>query len=50
MSEKSDMSEINVLIVTGEVSGDRHGANLAKALKQQNPAVRLFGEIGRAHV
>jgi lipid-A-disaccharide synthase len=35
-----------ILIVTGEASGDLHGAELARALRQQEPGVRLFGMGG----
>ncbi len=41
------MSAPTILIVTGEASGDLHGANLAKALKAHAPNVRLFGVGGR---
>ena len=37
-----------ILIVTGEASGDLHGANLAKALKACDPQVSLTGIGGRA--
>lgn len=37
-----------ILIVTGEASGDLHGANLAKALKVCDPQVSLAGIGGRA--
>jgi lipid-A-disaccharide synthase len=37
-----------ILIVTGEASGDLHGANLAKALKARDPHVSLAGIGGRA--
>ncbi|CUS35206.1 Lipid-A-disaccharide synthase [Candidatus Nitrospira nitrosa] len=37
-----------ILIVTGEASGDLHGANLAKALKAQDPQVSLAGIGGAA--
>lgn len=37
-----------ILIVTGEASGDLHGANLAKALKACDPEVSLAGVGGRA--
>jgi lipid-A-disaccharide synthase len=37
-----------ILIVTGEASGDLHGANLAKALKACDPQVSLAGIGGRA--
>jgi lipid-A-disaccharide synthase len=37
-----------ILIITGEASGDLHGANLAKALKARNPDVLLAGIGGAA--
>lgn len=37
-----------ILIITGEASGDLHGANLAKALKVRNPTVTLVGVGGLA--
>lgn len=37
-----------ILIVTGEASGDLHGANLAKALRAKNPQVSLAGIGGAA--
>jgi len=37
-----------ILIVTGEASGDLHGANLAKALKTCDPSVSLAGIGGAA--
>ncbi len=37
-----------ILIVTGEASGDLHGANLAKALKSLDPTVSLVGIGGAA--
>lgn len=37
-----------ILIVTGEASGDLHGANLARALKACDPEVSLAGVGGRA--
>ena len=37
-----------ILIVTGEASGDLHGANLAKALKARDPQISLGGIGGRA--
>ena len=35
-----------ILIVTGEASGDVHGANLAKALKAMDPGLSLLGVGG----
>ncbi|BFU90036.1 MAG: Lipid-A-disaccharide synthase [Nitrospira sp.] len=37
-----------ILIISGEASGDLHGANLAKALKARDPQVSLAGIGGRA--
>jgi lipid-A-disaccharide synthase len=37
-----------ILIITGEASGDLHGANLAKALKERDPGVVLAGVGGQA--
>ncbi|MBH0185665.1 MAG: hypothetical protein HP477_09705 [Nitrospira sp.] len=37
-----------ILIVTGEASGDLHGANLARALKGCDPSVSLVGIGGAA--
>lgn len=37
-----------ILIITGEASGDLHGANLAKALKALDPGVTLAGVGGAA--
>lgn len=34
------------MIVTGEASGDLHGANLARSLKEFDPDLRLFGMGG----
>jgi lipid-A-disaccharide synthase len=41
------MSALTILIVTGEASGDLHGANLAKALRVRDPNVKLFGVGGQ---
>jgi len=35
-----------ILLVTGEASGDIHGAHLALALRERNPAVELIGVGG----
>ncbi|MDT7041817.1 lipid-A-disaccharide synthase [Candidatus Nitronereus thalassa] len=43
------MSAPTLLIVTGEASGDLHGANLAKALKARDPNIRLLG-VGGQHM
>ncbi len=37
-----------ILIITGEASGDLHGANLAKALRDRDPGVTLVGVGGAA--
>src|SRR3989338_5701882 len=36
----------NILIVAGEASGDLHGSNLIKALKEIDPALKLYGVGG----
>ncbi len=36
------------MLVAGEASGDLHGATLARALRAQAPATRLYGMGGRA--
>jgi len=43
------MSAPTILIVTGEASGDLHGANLAKSLRRLEPNVKLFG-VGGQHM
>lgn len=40
---------MRILIITGEASGDLHGANLARALRARNPHVELAG-IGGAEM
>lgn len=35
-----------LLIIAGETSGDIHGANLARALQEKNPGIRLVGTGG----
>jgi lipid-A-disaccharide synthase len=37
---------LNILIVAGEVSGDLHGAHLARTLQAQRPNLRLIGAGG----
>lgn len=37
----------NILIVTGEASGDLHGSNLVKALLAIDPSVRVYGVGGK---
>lgn len=39
---------MRILIVTGEASGDLHGANLAKAIMELNPRAELVGIGGAA--
>ncbi|MBX3237446.1 MAG: lipid-A-disaccharide synthase [Nitrospiraceae bacterium] len=39
----------NVLIITGEASGDLHGAHLVQALKRKAPSLRIVG-IGGKHM
>lgn len=43
------MAGLSIMIVTGEASGDLHGANLAKALKELHPDIRLVG-VGGQHM
>ncbi|GAK51526.1 lipid-A-disaccharide synthase [Candidatus Moduliflexus flocculans] len=38
-----------ILIVTGEASGDLHGAHLIRAVKQRLPQAQIFG-VGGAHL
>lgn len=38
-----------VMIVAGEASGDAHGANLVRGVKQQNPAIHFIG-MGGSHL
>jgi lipid-A-disaccharide synthase len=40
------MSQRTILIVTAEASGDLHGAELAQALRQQQPDLRILGMGG----
>jgi len=42
------MAEKKVMIVTGEASGDMHGANLIKAMKAIQPDLTVFGMGGEA--
>lgn len=37
------MNSGKVMIIAGEASGDLHGANLVKALKQKAPGLKLYG-------
>ncbi len=39
----------NILIITGEASGDLHGAHLVQALKRKAPSLRIVG-IGGKHM
>ncbi len=43
------MAGPSIMIVTGEASGDLHGANLARALKTLQPEIRLVG-VGGQHM
>ena len=43
------MSAPTILIVTGEASGDLHGANLAHSLRKKEPNIRLLG-VGGQHM
>jgi len=36
-----------IMIVAGEVSGDLHGGNLVKAMRQMDPSLRFYGVGGR---
>jgi lipid-A-disaccharide synthase len=44
MDESSD--QCRIMIVTGEASGDLHGANLIRAARRLDPGVRFFGVGG----
>jgi lipid-A-disaccharide synthase len=35
-----------VMLVVGEASGDLHGANLVKSLRQRDPSIEIFGVAG----
>ena len=37
---------MNIFLVAGEASGDLHAANLVRALRLQEPAIRVFGVGG----
>ena len=39
---------LKVMIVTGEASGDMHGANLIKAMKDIHPGLSVCGMGGEA--
>ncbi|PID57694.1 lipid-A-disaccharide synthase [candidate division KSB3 bacterium] len=43
------MKTVRIMIVTGEASGDLHGAHLVRALRQQLPAVEISG-VGARHL
>lgn len=49
-SAKPENSNLSIMIVAGEASGDKHGASLAQALRSLNPETRfeLFGSGGAA--
>ncbi len=38
-----------IMIMTGEASGDLHGANLAREIRQADPSILLFG-VGSRHM
>lgn len=40
------MSDLDVLVVAGEASGDQHAADLVAALKRTHPELRFFGMGG----
>ena len=42
------MKQKLIMMIAGEASGDMHGANLAKALIQQDSRISLFGIGGPA--
>ncbi len=42
------MNEKKVMIVTGEASGDMHGANLIKAMQSIDPQISVSGMGGEA--
>ena len=37
------MTNKNLMIIAGEISGDLHGASLIKKLKKQDPEINIFG-------
>ena len=39
-------SSPSIFIVAGEASGDLHGASLARALREQEPQIEIFGVGG----
>ncbi|MBU0484637.1 MAG: lipid-A-disaccharide synthase [Proteobacteria bacterium] len=41
------MSETSIMIVTGEASGDMHGANLIRAMKEIEPGLSVCGMGGK---
>ena len=42
------MTQKKIMMVTGEVSGDLHGAHLVDAIHQIDPEVQFFGMGGEA--
>ena len=43
------MSSLDVMVVAGEASGDRHAADLVQALRARDPSLRFFG-MGGSHL
>ncbi|HLT30825.1 MAG TPA: lipid-A-disaccharide synthase [Myxococcaceae bacterium] len=43
------MSSLDVMVVAGEASGDRHAADLVQALRARDPGLRFFG-MGGSHL
>lgn len=43
------MSSLDVMVVAGEASGDRHAADLVQALRARDPDLRFFG-MGGSHL
>lgn len=42
-----DFKKLNVLVVAGEASGDEHGAEVVKALKERSANIHFFGMGGK---
>lgn len=45
----TSMSSLDVMVVAGEASGDRHAADLVQALRARDPGLRFFG-MGGSHL